>query len=88
MGSEAKVIMCSDSPIRNIKEYKQIRILTHCCGPLLILAHSYQGLMKEVRPFYPSFNARAQDAPTPNKSEYFKREGASIAILRQIAERG
>ena len=81
--------MCFDYPIRERADYKSITVLTRCCGPTVIMAPTYRALIEEVRLFFAeSFNVRAQEAPTPNKSEYFKREGASIAILRQVAESG
>jgi len=81
--------MCSDSPIRNIYEFEQVVILTKCCGPLTILAHTYRDLIREVRPFYPSFDVRVNHAPTLNNTaEAIKREGADCGILRHVAERG
>jgi len=83
-----ELIICTDSPIRNIYEFEQVVILTKCCGPLTILAHTYRDLIKEVRPFYPSFDVRVNHAPTLTNIDVIEKEGADYGILRHVAERG
>jgi hypothetical protein len=82
--------MCQDSPIRQLEEYKSITVLTRCCGPTVIMAPTYQALIKEVHLFLDnSLDVRTQEAPTAIKANNtFKREGASIGIIRQVSERG
>ena len=81
--------MCSDYPIRSIRNYKSVPILTRCVGPILLMARTHAGLRREVQSFFPSFDARDSAAPTLLK----KPDGVNIGdadygILRQVAEEG
>jgi hypothetical protein len=79
--------MCTDHPIRNVDEYRsQVIILTKCCGPVKVLAHTYRDLVREVRPFYPSFGVRN----TGTKTSFLKEMQAKYGhgTMRQVSERG
>ena len=73
--------MCGDSPIRTLKDYVSVSLLTQRVGPVTIMAHDYRGLLRETTSFFPSFCAR-------NKPSLVNEAQADYGIMRQVAERG
>lgn len=81
--------MCSDHPIRELKDYRSVIVLTRCAGPVVMLAPTYRDLRKDVRLFFAnSLGVRSAKPLQQNKPNGIKIEGAVIGIMRQVAERG
>ena len=81
-------IMCSDHPIRSMRDYESVQILTRCAGPILLMARTHAGLRKEVQSFFPSFGARNSAPTLLNQPNGVNIGDADYGTLRQVAERG
>ena len=74
--------MCSDHPIRQIKDYKSIELEVEGIGPVVFMAPTYEALAEDIRLFFAdSFDAR-------NKPSLINEMQADYDILRQVAEEG
>ena len=84
-GRNAKVrraLMCSDHPIRQLRDYKSREVEVEGIGPVVFLAPTNEALEKDIRLFFAnSFDVR-------NKPSLVNEMQADYGILRQVAEEG